>query len=93
MVGNAANSSVRWVNIAASNTMIDKAILKVNNRSSMNAGSGSTIIDKINRIKIGPGKDLPLCRFQVSGRRSIADDYSWVGFSLINPGLPAPEDE
>ena len=39
MVGNAANSSVRWVNIATSNTMIDKAILKGEATRSVNAGS------------------------------------------------------
>lgn len=72
MVGNVVNLSVRWVNIVISNIMIDKVILKVNNRSSMNAGSGSIIIDKINRIKIGSVRICYCVDFRFAGRRSIA---------------------
>ncbi|CNT72510.1 Uncharacterised protein [Salmonella enterica subsp. enterica serovar Bovismorbificans] len=72
MVGNAAKSRVRWVNIATSSTMIDSAILKVNNKSRIKAGSGSTIIDKISRMRIGPARICHCVDFRLLGRRSIA---------------------
>jgi hypothetical protein len=72
MVGKAANSSVRWVNIATSSTMIDNAILKVKSRSRINAGSGSTIIDKISKMSTGPASTCHWVDFRLLGRRSIA---------------------
>ncbi|MNL75790.1 hypothetical protein D3C87_2016560 [compost metagenome] len=72
MVGKAANSSVRWVNIATNSTMIDKAILKVNSRSRINAGNGSTIIDRIIRISIGPASTCHCVSLKLPGKRSKA---------------------
>ncbi|SAJ31649.1 Uncharacterised protein [Enterobacter cloacae] len=72
IVGNAANSSVRWVNIATSNTMMDNAMLKVKSRSRINAGNGSTIIDRISRIRIGPARICHCVDFRLPGRRNIA---------------------
>ena len=72
MVGNAANSRVRWVNIATSSTIIDSAMLKVKSRSRTKAGSGSTIIDRISRISTGPASTCHWVDFRLLGRRSIA---------------------
>lgn len=70
MVGKAANSSVRWVNIATSSTMIDSAMLKVNSRSRINAGNGSTIIDRISRINTGPANTCHCVSLKLPGKRS-----------------------
>ena len=53
MVGKAEKSSGRVVCIAASRTIIESAILKVNNKSSRNTGRGSTIIARISTITSG----------------------------------------
>ena len=37
--------------------MIDSAMLKVNNKSRMNGGSGSTIIARIRMISTGPAAE------------------------------------
>ncbi|MNY67957.1 hypothetical protein D3C86_2056430 [compost metagenome] len=58
--------------MATSSTMIDKAILKVNNRSRMNAGKGSTIIDRIIRISIGPANTCHCVSLKLPGKRSRA---------------------
>lgn len=52
--GNAAKSRGFLVNIATNNTMIETAILKVNNKSNKNGGKGKTIMDKIIKINTGP---------------------------------------
>ncbi len=72
MVGNAANSSVRWVNIATSSTIMESAMLKVNSKSRMKAGNGSTIIDRIIRMITGPASICHWVDFKLPGRRSIA---------------------
>src|SRR5699024_2757442 len=70
IVGNAAKSSVRWVNIATSSTIIDSAILNVNNKSRINAGNGSTIIDKISKMRMGPARICHCVDFRLPGKRS-----------------------
>ncbi|EST58443.1 hypothetical protein K151_1188 [Proteus hauseri ZMd44] len=54
IVGKAAKSKVRRVNIATNSTMMESAMLKVNNRSNRKGGNGNTIIDSINKISTGP---------------------------------------
>lgn len=83
MVGNVVNLSVCWVNIVISNIMIDKVILKVNNRLSMNVGSGSIIIDKINRIKIGLVRICYCVDFRFVGRCSIVVRL-FMGWFFVN---------
>ena len=54
IVGKAAKSNVRLVNMATNSTMIERAMLKVNNKSNRKGGNGSTIIDSISKISTGP---------------------------------------
>ena len=55
-VGKAAKSRTRLVSSATIKMIMDKAILKVKKRSKINAGKGNTIIERINKINIGPVK-------------------------------------
>jgi len=52
-VGKIEKSSGLRVFNATSITITDKAMLKVKNTSSMNGGSGNTIIDRIKMMRIG----------------------------------------
>ncbi len=52
--GNAAKSSGLRVNMATSRIITDKAMLKVNSRSSRKVGSGSTIMPSTITIRMGP---------------------------------------
>ncbi|MNN32727.1 hypothetical protein D3C81_1464580 [compost metagenome] len=54
IAGKAAKSSGFWVNMLTSSTMIDRAMLKVKNRSRANGGSGRIIIDRMMMISSGP---------------------------------------
>ena len=55
-VGNTAKSSGLTVFMPTSSTMIENAMLKVKNMSSMNGGSGNTIIASSITISIGPAR-------------------------------------
>ena len=57
-VGKTEKSSGFITLIATSMTMIEIAMLKVKKRSSMNGGSGSTIIDRMSRMRKGPANCL-----------------------------------
>ena len=57
MLGNDEKSSGLSVCMLISSTMIDSAMLKVNSRSRMNGGNGSTIIARIRMMSTGPAAE------------------------------------
>lgn len=71
MVGNVVKFRVCWVNIVISSIMIDSVILKVNNKLRIKVGSGSIIIDKISRMRIGLVRICYCVDFRLLGRCSI----------------------
>ncbi len=64
--GKAAKSSAFMVYMLTSSTMMDRAMLKVNSRSSKNGGKGSTIMLRIRMIRMGPTSPLLLSPDMIS---------------------------
>ena len=76
--------------IATSSTITDRAMLKVKNRSSTNAGSGSTIIDRMTMIRPGAASALQVAATEERSPGSSVVVHAAVSLRARSAADPCP---